>query len=87
MRSCAPVLIYLRCGADGKCTDERVAVGQPCGGLNGETVSCVTGARCNEVVCIALKKEGETCVSDRDCGGDKILTCDVTSKTCKTCPP
>ena len=34
------------CGADGKCTDTLVAVGQPCGAVGGETLSCAIGGYC-----------------------------------------
>jgi hypothetical protein len=81
------------CGADGKCTSARAALGQPCGSMNGETISCVDGAMCDAPIlgagtCAARKHAGDACtgVSLDECDGNNGH-CDATTHLCVSCPP
>jgi hypothetical protein len=83
------------CTSNGKCTNARAPIGQPCGSVDGEVTLCVAGAYCDQNLlsnvagtCHALKHDGDACTGAplQECGGDNGH-CDPTTHTCASCKP
>ena len=80
------------CGADGKCSNARAALGQPCGPIGDETISCVDAAYCDGGLspgtCRAMSNAGDACTSASalQCAGNNAH-CDMTSHQCVACAP
>jgi hypothetical protein len=88
--SCTPGLnecdLFGYCGPGNKCTDAYAAIGQPCGSLGGESVSCARDAYCDAGTCRAVKQAGDPCTGNGlECGGNNGR-CDATTHVCVACP-
>lgn len=61
----------------GKCTDCASVTARPSGCACSVDADCATGLACNGRTCQALRKRGEFCVRDSDCGSDASgsMTC------------
>jgi hypothetical protein len=84
--------IFSHC-ADGICTSAGAAIGQPCGSIAGDSISCVDGAFCDGPLlgsgtCRARKQPGDACTVTplSQCAGNNGH-CDAMTQKCVVCEP
>jgi hypothetical protein len=75
-------------GSVGKCSDCLSLMARPSGCACTVDGDCATGLKCNGRTCQALRKRGEFCVRDSDCGSDATgsMTCLPSKNWCGPLP-